>query len=162
MNILTLSSHYTLLTDNNVTLTATQLISLHLFLHRPPADGESSDPLFGPYISVLPQDFDNHPLTWAVHRDLGLPHDAGRILDVMPPAATNVLAGVKKRFWDDWRFICQVMVCCIYLFAYDLLQIFYHLFWLCRACYRRRCHNSPQRLLEHLLREVTWRMWRPH
>ena len=25
---------------------------------------QSRDPLFGPYISVLPENFDSHPLTW--------------------------------------------------------------------------------------------------
>jgi len=62
MNVLTLKSHYPDAND----LTAVQKITMHLFLHQPSDGGDSQDPLFGPYISVLPRDFDSHPLSWLI------------------------------------------------------------------------------------------------
>lgn len=61
LNSLTLSPHYP---QAHPKLTCTQYISLHLYLHRPVSDHRSRDPLFGPYISVLPKNFDSHPLAW--------------------------------------------------------------------------------------------------
>ena len=61
LNTLTLSPHYP---QTQPELTCTQYISLHLYLHRPLSGHHSLDPLFGPYISVLPTNFDSHPLTW--------------------------------------------------------------------------------------------------
>jgi hypothetical protein len=49
--------------------TAIQMISLHLAIHRPTAGQPSSCGSFGPYISVLPTEFDGHPLTWVVRKD---------------------------------------------------------------------------------------------
>ncbi|KAF9564668.1 SET domain-containing protein [Agrocybe pediades] len=60
LNHLTLAPHYP---PTKPKLSCTQIVSLHLMIHRP-KDGVSSDPLFGPYISVIPTEFDSHPLTW--------------------------------------------------------------------------------------------------
>ncbi|KAF8077965.1 hypothetical protein FPV67DRAFT_23223 [Lyophyllum atratum] len=82
-------------------LTATQLISLHLFLYRPTGSQESSDPLFGPYISTLPREFDSHPLTW-----LCLPHkgnQCSRLLSSLPPSVMSSLHKLADRFHADWR-----------------------------------------------------------
>ena len=61
LNSLTISPHYP---QAHPKLTCTQYISLHLYLNRPVSGHQSRDPLFGPYISVLPENFDSHPLTW--------------------------------------------------------------------------------------------------
>ena len=105
MNVKTLESHY----PSPSCLTATQLISLHLLLHRPLRNGESSDPLFGPYISVLPRDFDSHPVTWAVDKDRR--DSVGtRLLESLPPSATMVLWKVSHKFWSDWTVVCKYIV----------------------------------------------------
>ena len=44
-------------------LNGTQLLTVHLALHRTEHARCSSDPTFGPYIDTLPQEFDSHPLT---------------------------------------------------------------------------------------------------
>ncbi|KAL1673346.1 hypothetical protein EV122DRAFT_283074 [Schizophyllum commune] len=84
-------------------LSATQLISLHLCRHRPMADGESSDPAFGPYISTLPRDFDFHPLTWLVE-DGGHPYKI--LLNHLPPAVFRDLKDLEMRSSSDWA-VCQ-------------------------------------------------------
>jgi hypothetical protein len=105
MNVKTLAPHYPSLSD----LTATQLISLHLLLHRPIRDGESLDPFFGPYISVLPRDFDSHPVTWLVEegrRD----YVGTEFLESLPPSAMLALRKVCRKFWDDWSAVRSYMV----------------------------------------------------
>uniref|UniRef100_D8PSK7 SET domain-containing protein n=1 Tax=Schizophyllum commune (strain H4-8 / FGSC 9210) TaxID=578458 RepID=D8PSK7_SCHCM len=84
-------------------LSATQLISLHLCRHRPVADGESSDPAFGPYISTLPRDFSFHPLTWLVEEE-GLQYRV--LLDHLPTAVSRDLKDLEMRFSSDWV-VCQ-------------------------------------------------------
>ena len=68
LNSLTLSPYYP---QAHPKLTCTQYISLHLYLHRPLSGHQSRDPLFGPYISVLPAEFDSHPLTWLWRQQQG-------------------------------------------------------------------------------------------
>ncbi|KAJ6502567.1 hypothetical protein C8R45DRAFT_977015 [Mycena sanguinolenta] len=86
VNCRTLAPHYP------AGLDATQLISLHLSLYR---DSHSLDPLFGPYISTLPREFDSHPLTSHVQQDAFL----GRL----PPSVATALVHVHARYLHDWR-----------------------------------------------------------
>jgi hypothetical protein len=92
-------------------LTATQIISLHLLLYRPALGCESDDPHFGPYISILPRDFGVHPLTWIVHRTMGIgSHKERRLLGLLPPSVLADLLLVERRFWKDWEAVRQYMV----------------------------------------------------
>jgi len=97
-------------------LTATQLISLHLLLYRPVDGRESVDPNFGPYISLLPRDFGSHPLTWAVHRTLGVAsHEEYTLMDLLPPSVLTELHLLEKRFWTDWEAVRQYLVRSAYI-----------------------------------------------
>ncbi|KAH0830552.1 hypothetical protein J3R83DRAFT_2006 [Lanmaoa asiatica] len=88
------------------TLTAVQLISMHLFIWRPRADNDSADPSFGPYISVLPRDFGSHPLTWLFLSKLDKADDLQiSLLNSLPPSVSAALHRLHTRFWDDW---CKV------------------------------------------------------
>src|SRR6266852_1847046 len=92
-------------------LTATQLISLHLLLHKPAPGCESDDPHFGPYISILPRDFGGHPLTWVVHRTLGAESRGEHtLLRLLPPSVLFDLLLLKGRFWKDWEAVRQYLV----------------------------------------------------
>ncbi|KAF8478694.1 hypothetical protein DFH94DRAFT_633087 [Russula ochroleuca] len=85
-------------------LTATQLISLHLLLYKPAPGCESDDPHFAPYISILPRDFGDHPLTWAVHRTLGAgSREEHSLLRLLPPSVLSDLLLLERRFWKDWE-----------------------------------------------------------
>lgn len=97
-------------------LTATQIMSLHLLLHRPHSPSDlSKDNAFGPYISILPSDFDAHPLTWLIRprdpdaerEDLDMGHD---LLEHTPRGVLNTLEGVAARFRRDWERVCQYLV----------------------------------------------------
>ncbi|THU90710.1 SET domain-containing protein, partial [Dendrothele bispora CBS 962.96] len=96
MNIKTLSPHY------YPRLTAVQMVSLHLLLHRPENDQVSSDPLFGPYISTLPQDFDSHPLTRLLREGRGL-------LGLLPPSSATALERLASRFHSDLETVCNYL-----------------------------------------------------
>jgi len=92
-------------------LTATQLISLHLMLHRPIGGHESDDPNFGPYISMLPREFGSHPLTWVVHQSLGVAsREECKLMKLLPPSVLAELLLLEKRFWTDWEVVRQYMV----------------------------------------------------
>lgn len=108
INIKTLLPHY--LSAKSV-LSATQLISLHLFLYRPEAGFESSDPLYGPYISILPRDFECHPLTLLVRRTTQvLPEEDSALLDDLPPSVANALHELLSRFQRDWDAVRRYLV----------------------------------------------------
>ncbi|KAJ3814270.1 SET domain-containing protein [Lentinula aff. lateritia] len=92
LNRKTLSSYYGIATKS---LSAMQMISLHLLLHRPLSGRESLDPLFGPYISTLPQNFDYHPLSWTIKRNIG------PSLDILPPDAFWALQDLSSKFRND-------------------------------------------------------------
>ncbi|KAJ3936859.1 MAG: hypothetical protein NXY57DRAFT_82908 [Lentinula lateritia] len=92
LNRKTLSSYYGIAAKS---LSAMQMISLHLLLHRPLPDRESLDPLFGPYISTLPQNFDYHPLSWTTKRNIG------PSLDILPPDAFWALQDLSSKFRND-------------------------------------------------------------
>jgi hypothetical protein len=105
INISTLSHNYP---PAHPKLTAVQLISLHLCLHRPVDLQESSDPLFGPYISTLPDNFDCHPLTWFC-QDKAQQAET-RLLFTLPPSVMDSLKQLAGRFYTDWETICQYLV----------------------------------------------------
>lgn len=93
-------------------LSATQIMALHLMLHRPRGDDPSEDSHFGPYISTLPRAFDAHPLVWAVKRRLGFSLHRGEeaILACLPPSTTEALAKLEERFHHDIECICAYLV----------------------------------------------------
>jgi hypothetical protein len=107
-NVLTLGSHYP---GSDHALTAVQLISLHLALHQ-----SSSDPIFGPYISVLPRDFVFHPLTWLRKRNHGvLSRDCEeRLLDALPLSVMKKLKDASAKFETDWKRVEDYLVCLHY------------------------------------------------
>jgi hypothetical protein len=106
INSRTLASYY----PANSSLTATQLISLHLLLYRPTGDDESLDPIFGPYISVLPRNFESHPVTWSVKREIRRHGVDTELLDSLPPSANAALQKVSQKFWDDWEAVYDYLV----------------------------------------------------
>ena len=107
INTKTLASHY----PSPSSLTATQLISLHLVLNRPSSNRKSLDPLFGPYISVLPRDFESHPLTWLLEQDAQQESIGTKLLECLPPSATTALRDVFGKFLIDWKAVRHYMVC---------------------------------------------------
>ncbi|KAJ7632599.1 hypothetical protein FB45DRAFT_912897 [Roridomyces roridus] len=86
LNCRTLAPHYP------PGLDAVQLIALHLSLYRPRYPEKSLDPLFGPYITTLPQDFDTHPLTCLLR---------GADIDELPPSVGGALERLKSRYLRD-------------------------------------------------------------
>lgn len=112
MNARTLGPHYSMWKSSSSPLTATQLISLHLLLHRPLDDQESLDPLFGPYISILPREFDSHPLTWIVKQEFAGTTKSleTKFLEYLPPSVMVALVKLATRFWADWKTICEHVV----------------------------------------------------
>jgi hypothetical protein len=109
INVETLAMNY----PDHGSPTATQLISLHLFLFRPEDEHDSADPLFGPFISIFPrmQEFDSHPLTWLVRRatNTGSPSQSA-LLDLLPPHVSSSLVALKDRFFEDWNAVLRYMV----------------------------------------------------
>jgi hypothetical protein len=105
MNIRTLSPHY----PRKPSLNATQLTSLHLAIHRPKNNQESSDHLFGPYISIMPRDFNLHPLTWLILRETGQVAPPG--LDHLPPRVLEAVRLLAERFKKDWKSVRVYLVC---------------------------------------------------
>ncbi|KAF7440484.1 hypothetical protein PC9H_000829 [Pleurotus ostreatus] len=104
LNWKTLSAHYPSPKDLN----ATCLISLHLLLHRPQGAKESSDPLFGPYISILPRDFDSHPLAWLARSKLASEETTEHyLLGALPRDVGEALNALWNRFVMDWKKVCQ-------------------------------------------------------
>ncbi|KAI0065357.1 SET domain-containing protein [Artomyces pyxidatus] len=108
INLRTLQPHYPSRAQGRL-LSATQLVSLHLSLYRPASqdDSESPDPFFGPYVSVLPREFDSHPLTWLVKKALSLPQTPfeARLPLLLPPGVLSDLTKVETRFWEDWQVV---------------------------------------------------------
>ncbi|KXN82099.1 Ribosomal N-lysine methyltransferase set11 [Leucoagaricus sp. SymC.cos] len=112
MNIRTLVALYP---KTRPKLTATQIMSLHLLLHRPISQRDlSKDTIFGPYISILPSDFDAHPLTWLIEprdprteqEDLEIGHN---LLEHAPKGVLNTLEDVAARFRKDWERVSQYL-----------------------------------------------------
>lgn len=112
MNKMTLRRLYPPNTRVVKALTAVQLISMHLFIWRPQADEDSGDPFFGPYISILPRNFDSHPLTWFVLAEKLNKADDLQIslLNSLPPSVLVALRRLHTRFWDDWRKVQTFLV----------------------------------------------------
>lgn len=94
VNARTLRSHYV----QSEAVSAIQLISLHLYLHRPNNGQPSSDPLFGPYISILPEDFAHHPLSLTILAPLA---ERDAVLSVIPPSVLISLDDLERRFKRD-------------------------------------------------------------
>ena len=92
-------------------LTAVQLISMHLFLYRPHqgVNRVCTDSNYGPYISILPKSFDDHPLSWLIRSSRGESKDFF-LVDCLPPATQRALNAVGDRFWKDWKVVSQLLV----------------------------------------------------
>ncbi|KAI6167036.1 hypothetical protein EDD17DRAFT_1469443 [Pisolithus thermaeus] len=110
MNVMTLKPHYP--PETAEALTGIQLVCMHLFLWHPRRDSENSeDPLFGPYISTLPREFDGHPLTWVVrskHQNTTCQDD--HPLQWLPPSVLSALDCLHRRFTDDWHKVRSIMI----------------------------------------------------
>ena len=103
MNFRTLSKLYDF-PPSSSPLTAPQLIALHLLLHRPTEDGISHDPAFGPYISTMPQDFNTHPVTWAIRGHLDCASQLEKtLLRSLPPTISSALQEQVDKFMADWK-----------------------------------------------------------
>ena len=93
-------------------LSAHQLISLHLYLHKPVNDAkESTDNPFGPFISILPRDFDSHPLTWIFRRGLSDNNEPGSaLLALLPRSTRSLLNALAERFERDSDAVIKYLV----------------------------------------------------
>jgi hypothetical protein len=101
LNSLTLAPHYPVAVPK---LTCTQAVSLHLLLHRPKNRSGCPEPHFGPYISVLPQDFDSHPLTWLWKNENS--HSLAfesQFISALPLQIQCKLRRILIRFETDWK-----------------------------------------------------------
>jgi hypothetical protein len=114
MNYRTLEPHYP---PSRPRLSCIQIVSMHLLLHRPAdRDSLSEDTLFGPFISVLPREFDFHPLTWLWKENV---HGPGSIetqlLDALPRSVMEKLNKMYGLFESDWKRIQDYLVCFSYV-----------------------------------------------
>ncbi len=111
LNSLTLAPHYP---ASRPKLSCNQFVSLHLMLHRPPNNNSQSDDLlYGPFISVLPREFDSHPLTW-LWKEHGQSQRAvleTQLLDVLPGHIVTKLNKMYGLFTSDWKRIKDYLVC---------------------------------------------------
>ena len=104
MNVKTLSPVY----PGSKRLSAHQLISLHLYLHKPPDNAKgSTDSLFGTFISILPREFDSHPLRWLVHKGSEL---ESALLELLPCSTRFVLDTLEERFKRDSSAVTKYLV----------------------------------------------------
>lgn len=101
LNCNTLQPHY----PPKPVLSGTQLVSLHLLLYRPLDHLPSTDPLFGPYISVLPSSFHAHPLTWLWKERVERNENSveSHLLALLPPRVVRDLERVATTFYADWE-----------------------------------------------------------
>ncbi|KAJ3503825.1 hypothetical protein NMY22_g18116 [Coprinellus aureogranulatus] len=97
LNLNTLLPHYP---KSQPKLSSVQIIALHLLLHRP-SNGSSKDPLFGPYIAVLPPNFNDHPLTWYCKSGEGPPSPASLLQERLTPSAKLDLERVATTYRKD-------------------------------------------------------------
>ncbi len=72
---------------------------------------ESIDPLFGPYISILPRDFDSHPLTWLAKSKFAIEETIEHLLlEALPQDVREALDALWNRLLGDWKKVCQYVV----------------------------------------------------
>ena len=96
MNYKTLQPIY-----DRASLTAVQLISMHLALHR-----DKPDPTFGPYLTVLPRDFAFHPLFWIVESNAS----NTKLVSLLPASVLKALYVLHRRFIGDLAAVVRYMV----------------------------------------------------
>jgi len=119
LNSFTLAPHYPRTVPK---LTCAQAVSLHLLLHRPKNRSGCPEPLFGPYISILPQNFDSHPLTWLwKHKNSSLVFES-QLISALPSQIQGKLRRVLIRFETDWK-----RVQCYLVRSLFFLKLFYPL-----------------------------------
>ena len=88
-------------------------ISLHLYLHRPLDDDtkESVNNPFGPFISILPREFDSHPLTWLIRKNMGDENELeSTLLALLPRSTRSVLGVLAERFERDANTVSKYLV----------------------------------------------------
>lgn len=90
-------------------LTATQLLTMHLFLHCALDETRnSSDSDFGPYLNILPRQFDGHPLTWRICQE---EREAFRLIRAcLPPSLEASLRELANSFATDWASVRTTLV----------------------------------------------------
>ncbi|PPQ81158.1 hypothetical protein CVT24_007942 [Panaeolus cyanescens] len=119
LNSLTLEPLY----PQSQNLSCTQIITLHLSLNRP-VNHVSADVHFGPYISVLPENFDAHPFTWIWkakhHSKPGNDLELG-LLKSLPPRITQKLEQMCTTCGKDKAAIEEYMVL-FYCLLFELRQ----------------------------------------
>lgn len=60
--------------------------------------------MFGPYIDVLPREFDGHPLTWRIKHDSSVEVERCRaLLGALPSPVSFSLSEVASKFYKDWK-----------------------------------------------------------
>ena len=71
----------------------------------------STDSLFGPFISILPREFDSHPLTWLIHKNLGDENEVeSALLALLPRSTRSVLDVLAERFERDSSAVAKYLV----------------------------------------------------
>ena len=72
---------------------------------------ESTDSLFSPFISILPREFDSHPLTWLVHKNMGDENELeSTFLALLPRSTRSVLDALAERFERDSDVVIKYLV----------------------------------------------------
>jgi hypothetical protein len=66
------------------------------------------DPTFGPYLDILPRDFDEHPLTWCIRRDVDPASSA--LWVILPPDVKSALDELAITFSKDWSAVQAALV----------------------------------------------------
>ena len=124
VNVKTLSPLYPT-TFGGLELSANQMVSMHLLLHRPIGEEDSLDSRYGPYISTMPRDFDSHPITWVVRSQLHAEDNLWPTLcKFLPSSVKKALQDATARFWDDCDSVCLYLVRILVLFLNTLHCIY--------------------------------------
>ncbi|KAG5715238.1 Ribosomal N-lysine methyltransferase set11 [Termitomyces sp. T112] len=84
---------------------ASALLNMATLSNLPNGSQPSSDPIFGPYISTLPRDFESHPLTWLCSGKLE--NTSSLLLSYLPPSIALALQEVCNRYRSDWAIVKQ-------------------------------------------------------
>jgi hypothetical protein len=113
LNIKTLSPIYTKDTGqlSKLTLSAHQFISMHIYLRARLSHNKAEADSFDPYISILPQDFDSHPLVWLVKSKAGIASKVeNELLEQLPPSVSASLDALHAKFCVDKSAVFSFLV----------------------------------------------------
>jgi hypothetical protein len=86
-------------------LSSSQLISLHLALHRNASvkDFEDGKERYLTWMPVLPASFEGMPLWWTQNSDLATASLARQVLECAPESAQAIISKVEQGFLKDWQ-----------------------------------------------------------